>query len=124
MYTKRTKDQNLTTAQEQIIFALFMLYRAGGYIEAKDSMMCFSSRAIAVILGGAFSTYRRKLARHLVELGWVQERKYGNLFYYGLTAAAYRWCDDLLYQAISGAVIRTKPSSQLSFFDYECQASV
>lgn len=109
MHTKQTKDSKLTRVQEQTLFALWMLEgnlygREGGdYIP-----QYYAGKAIALVLGGQWSSYRTNLLKRLIKSGWAEVKKVGHLKYYRLSYEGYVWVQNLLFDARNGRTFETR----------------
>lgn len=103
MYRQNDKNSQLTPVEELIIYALQMLEtdkdadRVGG-----SQTTYFSGAAIALVIGGDWSTYRTRSMNRLIKGMWVEERKVAHLRFFRLTTTGKFWMRNLLSSARSG----------------------
>lgn len=92
MYKKRSKESKLSIVEEQEIFMLWILEGSeyGRDVE-KYVPQYFSGGAVALLMGGSWSTGRTRHIKNLIKLGWVEQQRIGRNRYYRLTDGGYLW---------------------------------
>lgn len=93
----KNKEMELSYLQERMLDALYMLTVCD--LRTRDSSMYFATvhfqgRALCGVIGGAWSTFRKKEMDKLIELGWVEKKSYTRLgWMYWLTLAGFSTLD-------------------------------
>lgn len=89
----KTSDMQLTYIQERILDMLLLLteqdlrYRGAGEY---NCITAFKGRSIAVLLGGTWSTARKRQVDELIKQGWVEKKSFtGTGWAYWLTMTGY-----------------------------------
>lgn len=116
-YKKASKESNLTRTQEEIVFTLYML-DSTRYRNRHDGItpQFYSGAAIAIVLGGKWSTYRTRLLNSLIDLNWIEVQRVSRLRYYRLKNESYDWVDNLLFEASNGRTRLGQLVGQMDFF--------
>jgi len=98
----RNKGMQMSYLEERILDALFMLalveMRGRGVTDYQPSTY-FKGRAIAEVIGGGWTTFRKRLMLQIESHGWIEITQLKEGYFYALTQTGYITLNDRIKRA-------------------------